>query len=329
MRTDTHSKHEAHFADKLFMLCSAASSCNPAAADYARLSMRQPLAFDTCPMLLRQRLPLAGPNQADADYVLKESIASLHAAYFAQGPYQSWKAKSNVKLLDRELNRFIKSRSPRTSRHNVAAIGGPENVNGHAAGFTGVADAPDWVLQLAQLSLYFLLWTEAANLRHTPELLWLFYHVMLSSSNFTKVGSAVLTLRLKLCSACRNFRELTVPEAGRMRASTWARCHKATFQRCPCRPICKYLTPRKCKAPFCALLCTLISFLCCLAGMQLAGIHRPVPLLPPALVASWLSNWAQQHGWQRGWQPVLAALSTAKPAVLHGLRWHRCAAASS
>jgi hypothetical protein len=127
--------------------------------------------------------------------VLKESIASLHAAYFAQGPYQSWKAKSNVKLLDRELNRFVKSRSLRTGR-SVAATNGREDGNGHAAGFTGVADAPDWVLQLAQLSLYFLLWTEAANLRHTPELLWLFYHVMLSSSNFNKVGSAVLGVKI-------------------------------------------------------------------------------------------------------------------------------------
>lgn len=46
-----------------------------------------------------------GQRQSDADHVLKESIASLHAAYFAQGPYQAWKAKSNVRMLDRELKK--------------------------------------------------------------------------------------------------------------------------------------------------------------------------------------------------------------------------------
>lgn len=50
-----------------------------------------------------------------------------------------------------------------------------------------MADAPEWVQELSHLSLYFLLWTEAGNLRHTPELLWLLYHVMLSSNNFNKV----------------------------------------------------------------------------------------------------------------------------------------------
>lgn len=125
--------------------------------------------------------------------MLKESIASLHAAYFAQGPYQSWKAKSNVRLLDRELSRFVKSRSLVVGRSVAAANGRADGSN--VAGFTGVSDAPEWVLQLAQLGLYFLLWTEAANLRHTPELMWLLYHIMLSSSNFNKVSQCV-------CGAC-------------------------------------------------------------------------------------------------------------------------------
>lgn len=47
----------------------------------------------------------AGQKQSDADHLLKEAIASLHAAYFAQGPYQSWKAKSNVRVLDKELKK--------------------------------------------------------------------------------------------------------------------------------------------------------------------------------------------------------------------------------
>ena len=70
---------------------------------------------------------------------------------------------------------------------SVAAASGRTD-GSNAAGFTGVADAPDWVLQLSQLALYFCLWTEAANLRHTPELLWLLYHMLLSSNNFNKVG---------------------------------------------------------------------------------------------------------------------------------------------
>jgi hypothetical protein len=74
----------------------------------------------------------------------------------------------------------------------VAAANGQQN-GSQEAGFTGVADAPEWVQELAHLSLYFLLWTEAANLRHTPELLWLLYHVMLSSNNFNKV---------QFCSVC-------------------------------------------------------------------------------------------------------------------------------
>lgn len=70
---------------------------------------------------------------------------------------------------------------------SVAAVTSGQENGSHAAGFTGVADAPEWVQELSHLSLYFLLWTEAANLRHTPELLWLLYHVMLSSNNFNKV----------------------------------------------------------------------------------------------------------------------------------------------
>lgn len=75
---------------------------------------------------------------------------------------------------------------------SVAAAMGRGNGN-NAAGFTGVSDAPEWVQQLAQLALYFLLWTEAANARHTPELLWLLYHMMMSSSNFNKVSCELNT----------------------------------------------------------------------------------------------------------------------------------------
>jgi hypothetical protein len=58
-------------------------------------------------------------------------------------------------------------------------------------GPTGVSHS-EWVRQLAELALYFLLWTEAANARHTPELLWLLHHMMLSSRNFAAVGAVRL-----------------------------------------------------------------------------------------------------------------------------------------
>jgi len=141
----------------------------------------------------------------DADHVLQESIASLHAAYFAQGPYQSWKAKSLVKILDRELSKFIHSRSLKVSRSAAVAPGREDGTTTAAAsGLTGVSDAPDWVLQLSQLALYFCLWTEAANMRHTPELLWLIYHMMLSSNNFNKVGQLVQRRALQ-CSMGRDI----------------------------------------------------------------------------------------------------------------------------
>jgi hypothetical protein len=49
------------------------------------------------------------------------------------------------------------------------------------------------VLQrLLELSLQFCIYTEAANLRHTPHALFLIYYIMRSSSKFTKVGNALV-----------------------------------------------------------------------------------------------------------------------------------------
>lgn len=58
------------------------------------------------------------------DYVFKESIASLHAAYFAQGPYMSWKNKSAVKVLDKQLNRWADHRLShvRGSDHQLSPV---------------------------------------------------------------------------------------------------------------------------------------------------------------------------------------------------------------
>jgi hypothetical protein len=43
-------------------------------------------------------------------------------------------------------------------------------------------------LQLLELALWFLIYTEAANLRHTPHLLFLIFYIMRSSKPFLMVG---------------------------------------------------------------------------------------------------------------------------------------------
>lgn len=41
--------------------------------------------------------------------------------------------------------------------------------------------------QLLELALYFLIWSEAANLRHTPELLWFIFRTMRTSTVYVEV----------------------------------------------------------------------------------------------------------------------------------------------
>lgn len=94
---------------------------------------------------------------------LDASIASLHAAFFDQGPYKAWQQRSGVSVLDTLMQQV-----------DVKTSGS------------------DWMRQLAELSLFFCLWTEAANLRHTPELLWLLWHTMKSSANFQLAQSLLL-----------------------------------------------------------------------------------------------------------------------------------------
>jgi len=45
-----------------------------------------------------------------------------------------------------------------------------------------------WEWQLEELALYFLLYSEAANLRHLPELLWFLFWVLRNSP--AKMGQA-------------------------------------------------------------------------------------------------------------------------------------------
>jgi hypothetical protein len=220
----------------------------------------------------------------DAHHVLQESVASLHAAYFAQGPYTSWKAKSNVKLLDRQLSRFVKSRSLVVGRSVAAENGRADGSN--AAGFTGVSDAPEWVQQLAQLALYFLLWTEAANLRHTPELLWLLYHIMLSSSNFNKVwvwGVGTHVCSDRVCLTQRAHGDSVVhlhldQTAGVMQAaaSVW---HVLTTQQLTNTPPALHVTTSSVVSLHRFLPAPLPAGMCC------AGVVRHLPLLPAALAA--------------------------------------------
>lgn len=44
-----------------------------------------------------------------------------------------------------------------------------------------------------------MVWSEAANLRHTPELLWLLYHVALTSNNHAKARAAAACSVLDAC----------------------------------------------------------------------------------------------------------------------------------
>jgi hypothetical protein len=113
----------------------------------------------------------ASSSSSGDTLALQHAVASLHAAFFSQGPYLSWRAKSDVRVLDVLL-----------CQRTLA-----------------VADGGSWVLQLAELCLYFALWTEAANLRHTPELLWLLYHMLRSSANFN-LALALLDSRQGLFS---------------------------------------------------------------------------------------------------------------------------------
>lgn len=46
------------------------------------------------------------------------------------------------------------------------------------------------LVQLMELSLQFCIYTEGANLRHTPHLLCLVYYIMRSSTAFQEVSSA-------------------------------------------------------------------------------------------------------------------------------------------
>ena len=43
------------------------------------------------------------------------------------------------------------------------------------------SDVQEWEWQLEELALYFLLWSEAANLRHLPECLWFLYWILRNS----------------------------------------------------------------------------------------------------------------------------------------------------
>jgi len=116
------------------------------------------------------------PADPTSESTFQESIDWLYNAYFEQGPYKVWKEKSRMLVFEKKF-KIAESHSLKVNA----------STGQHPVPFTGV-DTGEWVRRLAELSLYFLLWTEAANLRHTPELLWLIYNIMLNSNNAIKVG---------------------------------------------------------------------------------------------------------------------------------------------
>ena len=61
---------------------------------------------------------------------------------------------------------------------------------------------------LIELSTYFLLWTEAANLRHCPELLWFLYHIMTMSPSTSSLWSNALLAQRPVVSGARGRRVL-------------------------------------------------------------------------------------------------------------------------
>jgi len=94
--------------------------------------------------------------------VFEHAVESLHEVLFRQSTYEAWQKKCEVTHL--------------TERKEVLCGG----------------DNPNAQEKLMHLALFMCLWTEAANLRHTPELLWLIYHMMLTSDVYTEVNRALL-----------------------------------------------------------------------------------------------------------------------------------------
>ena len=60
--------------------------------------------------------------------------------------------------------------------------------------------AQEWEWQLEELALYFLLWSEAANLRHLPECLWFLYWILRNSH--IKMAEVALRPTALPCGKC-------------------------------------------------------------------------------------------------------------------------------
>eukprot|EP00879_Flechtneria_rotunda_P005368 GHRR01005656.1.p1 GENE.GHRR01005656.1~~GHRR01005656.1.p1 ORF type:complete len:1010 (+),score=343.06 GHRR01005656.1:121-3150(+) len=108
----------------------------------------------------------------------EEAIADLHAEYFEE--YHLWVRQ--LRLLDPEDH--AESQQQQQGRKPTLA----------GAAATAAARRHDSVpLQLLELSLQFLIYTEAANLRHTPHLLFLVYYIMRGSTAFNQALEAFCT----------------------------------------------------------------------------------------------------------------------------------------
>lgn len=90
------------------------------------------------------------------------AVWGLHAMVFQ--PYRAWATQVRVEAFPP-----LKTSTPETL--SAEDLGSAETTN----------------VALLDLCLYFGLWTEAANLRHTPELVWFLFWCMRHSENFDQL----------------------------------------------------------------------------------------------------------------------------------------------
>lgn len=95
--------------------------------------------------------------------VLHHAVESLYEAIFRQCTYEAWQQKSHVQNLTTATNK------QQQQQKSTSSVLSPQD-------------------KLVRLALFLCLWTEAANLRHTPELLWLVFHMMVISKVYVEVS---------------------------------------------------------------------------------------------------------------------------------------------
>lgn len=156
--------------------------------------------------LLKWRMDRCGTN--DAQDALEQAVGELHHKMLAN--YRRWVRHVNVQ---RALPTDIDDTTPAVSLPLSALSGDAWELIG-MWGFSSGADERKWVCnaQLHQLMLWYLIWGEAANLRHMPELLCF---ILYCASNALKISCSGTPWEVRLLY---HFR--TVPSNA---------CHSLTF----------------------------------------------------------------------------------------------------